>query len=58
MRKISKRKNRSVAVVDGARKLAVLLSHVLTWGEPSRYAPAKSLQTKYARLRVRATGQR
>lgn len=58
MRRIIKRKNRNVAVVACARKLAVLLWHVLTSGEPFRYAPARSLETKYARLRVRATGQR
>jgi transposase len=58
MRKIIKRKNRSVAVVACARKLAVLLWHVLTSGEPFRYAQPKSLQAKYSRLRVRATGQR
>ena len=58
MRKIVKRKNRKVAVVACARKLAVLLWHVLTSGEPFRYAPPKSLEAKYSRLRVRATGQR
>lgn len=58
MRRIIKRKNRNVAVVACARKLAVLLWHVLTSGEPFRYAPARSLETKYSRLRVRATGQR
>jgi transposase len=58
MRKIVKRKNRKVAVVACARKLAVLVWHVLTSGEPFRYAPPKSLQAKYSRLRVRATGQR
>ena len=58
MRKMIKRKNRSVAVVACARKLAVLLWHVLKSGEPFRYAPARSLETKYSRLRVRATGQR
>jgi len=58
LRKIVKRKNRKVAVVACARKLAVLLWHVLTSGEPFRYAPPKSLQAKYARLRVRATGKR
>jgi len=58
MRKIIQRKNRSVAVVACARKLAVLLWHVLTTGEPFRYALPKSLEAKYARLRVRATKQR
>jgi hypothetical protein len=47
-----------VAVVACARKLAVLLWHVLTSGEPFRYAQPKTLQAKYSRLRVRATGKR
>jgi len=58
MRRIIQRKNRSVAVVACARKLAVLLWHVLSSGEPFRYAPPKSLEAKYSRLRVRATGRR
>jgi transposase len=58
MRRIIQRKNRSVAVVACARKLAVLLWHVLTSGEPFRYAPPKSLEAKYSRLRVRATERR
>jgi hypothetical protein len=58
MRKIIQRKNRSVAVVACARKLAVLLWHVLSTGEPFRYALPKSLKAKYSRLRVRATNQR
>ena len=58
MRRIIQRKNRSVAVVACARKLAVLLWHVLSSGEPFRYAPARSLETKYSRLRIRATGRR
>jgi hypothetical protein len=53
-----KRKNRNVAVVACARKLAVLLWHVLTSGEPFRYAQPKSLQAKFSRLRIRATGRR
>ena len=56
MRKIVKRKNRNVAVVACARKLAVLPWHVLTSGEPFRYAEIRTLQAKYSRLRVRATG--
>lgn len=58
MRKIVKRKSRNVAVVACARKLAVLLWHVLSSGEPFRYAPPKNLAAKYSRLRVRATGHR
>jgi transposase len=57
-RKIARRKNRKVAVVACARKLAVLLWHVLSSGEPFRYSLPMSLEAKYARLRVRATGQR
>lgn len=57
-RKIAKRKNRKVAVVACARKLAVLVWHVLSSGEAFRYAPPKTLQAKYSRLRIRATGRR
>jgi transposase len=58
MRNLIKRKNRKVAVVACARKLAVLVWHVLSSGEPFRYAIPKTLEAKYARLRVRATGKR
>jgi transposase len=58
MRTIIRRKNRKVAVVACARKLAVLIWHVLSSGEPFRYAVPKTLEAKYARLRVRATGTR
>jgi transposase len=58
MRNIIKRKNRKVAVVACARKLAVLVWHVLSSGEPFRYAVPKTLEAKYARLRIKATGQR
>ena len=57
-RRIARRKNRKVAVVACARKLAVLLWHVLSSGEPFRYSLPASLQAKYARLRVRASGHR
>jgi transposase len=58
MRNLIRRKNRKVAVVACARKLAVLVWHVLSSGEPFRYAVPKTLEAKYARLRVRATGKR
>jgi transposase len=58
MRAIIRRKNRNVAVVACARKLAVLMWHVLSSGEPFRYAVPKTLEAKYARLRIRATGKR
>lgn len=57
-RKIAKRKNRKVAVVACARKLAVLVWQLLSSGEPFRYAEPRSLQAKFSRLRVRATGHR
>jgi len=58
MRSIIKRKNRKVAVVACARKLAVLVWHVLSSRQPFHYAVPKTLEAKYARLRVRATGTR
>ena len=58
LRRMVQRKNRKVAVVACARKLAVLLWHVLSSGEPFRYAEPQNLEAKYSRLRVRATGQR
>jgi transposase len=58
MRNLVKRKNRKVAVVACARKLAVLVWHILRSGEPFRYAIPKTLEAKFSRLRVRATGKR
>jgi transposase len=55
-RRIAARKNRNVAVVATARKLAVIAWHMLTRGEPYRYAQPRPTQTKLARFRVRATG--
>ena len=57
-RKIAKRKNRKVAVVACARKLAVLVWQLLSSGEPFRYGEPKTLEAKFSRLRVRATGRR
>lgn len=57
-RKIAKRKNRKVAVVACARKLAVLVWQLLSSGEPFRYGEPRSLQAKFSRLRVRATDHR
>lgn len=47
-----------LASVVGPTVLVKTRGHVLTSGEPFRYASARSLETKYARLQVRATGQR
>jgi transposase len=57
-RRLAKKKNRNVAVVAAARKMAVTAYHMLKNREPYRYAIPLSTQTKLARLRVRATGQR
>jgi transposase len=57
-RRLARTKNRNVAVVATARKLVVLAWHLLTTGQPYRYAVPRTTQTKLARLRVLATGQR
>ena len=57
-RRLMKKKNRNVAVVAGARKLATIGWMMLKTGEPYRYAIPKSTETKLAKLRVKATGQR
>ena len=41
-----------------SRKLAVLVWQLLSSGEPFRYGEPRSLQAKFSRLRVRATGRR
>ena len=57
-RRLAKRKNRNVAVVAGARKLAMIGYQMLRNNEPYRYALPRSTEAKLARLRVKATGQR
>jgi len=57
-RRLAARKNRNVAVVAAARKLAAIAWRMLTTGEPYRYAIPRSTADKLARLRVRVTGQR
>jgi transposase len=57
-RRLQKRKPYSVAVVAVAHKLALLAWHVLTKGEPYRYAIPRATKTKLQKLRVRATGQK
>ena len=57
-RRIAARKNRNVAVVATARKLAVIAWHMLTQGQPYRYAQPRCTQDKLARFRVRASGAR
>jgi transposase len=57
-RKLMKKKTRNVAVVAGARKLAWIGWMMLTRNEPYRYAIPKSTETKLAKLRVKASGER
>jgi len=57
-RRLCRKKNRNVAVVAAARKLAMIGWQMLTSNEPYRYAMPRATEDKLARLRVRATGQR
>jgi hypothetical protein len=57
-RRLQKRKPYSVAVVAVAHKLALLAWHLLTKGEPYRYAMPQATKTKLQKLRVLATGQK
>jgi transposase len=57
-RRLLNRKNRNVAVVAAARKLALVAWHMLRNNEPYRYAQSDTTAAKLARLRVKATGER
>ena len=57
-RKLKKSKGHNIAIVAVARKLVVLVWHILTNGEPYRYAQPALHQAKLARIRIRATGER
>ena len=57
-RRIRARKGTNVAVVAAARKLTVILWHMLTEGEPYRYAPQRTTHEKLMRMHYHATGQR
>lgn len=57
-RKLAKKKNRAIAAVATARKLATLAWHIIHSNEPYRYAIPRSTEEKLRRLRVLATGQR
>jgi hypothetical protein len=57
-RRLARKKNRNVAVVAAARKLAMIGWRMLVRNEPYRYAIPKSTESKLARLRVKATGAR
>jgi transposase len=57
-RRLAKKKNRNVAVVATARKLVTIAWHMLRANQPYRYAQPATLEAKFSRLRIRATGQR
>jgi transposase len=57
-RRLSTRKNRSVAVVATARKLVVIAWQMLRNHEPYRYAQPATTQLKFDRLRRKATGEK
>lgn len=57
-RRLAHKKNRNVAVVATARKMAVIAWHMLRNREPYRYALPRNTESKLASLRVRATGER
>lgn len=56
-RRIASKKNRNVAVVACAHKLAVIAWHLLTKQEPYRYADPFAVAAKLSRIRVCATGK-
>lgn len=56
--RLERKKNRSIAIVAIARKLAVLAWHLLTTNTPYRYAIPSTVETKLARLRVSQQGPR
>jgi transposase len=56
--RLARRKSRNVAIIAIARKLAVLTWHLLTSGQPYRYALPDVVATKLQRLRVSQTGRR
>jgi len=57
-RRLAKKKNRNVAVVAIARKMAVIAYYMLIHREPYRYAVPGTTQNKLAKLRIRTTGKR
>jgi transposase len=57
-RRLLRKKNRNVAVVAAARKLAMIGWRMLAQNEPYRYAIPRSTEMKLAGLRVKATGRR
>jgi transposase len=57
-RRLKKRKAHNVAAVAVAHKLALLAWHVLSKGEPYRYALPRATENKLRTLRIQATGEK
>jgi transposase len=57
-RRLKRRKTHNIAVVATARKLAMIAWRMLMTNEPYRYSPPRSTETKLAKLRVQATGEK
>jgi transposase len=57
-RRLLRKKNRNVAVVAAARKIAWIGWRMLVTGEPYRYADPRTTTNKLTRLRVKVTGVR
>ena len=57
-RRLKAKKNRNIAVVAAARKMATIAWHMLKNNEPYRYASPRTTQDKLASLRIRAGGGR
>lgn len=57
-RRMKAKKGHNKAVVACARKLAVIAWHLLSKGEPYRYADPRTVDAKLSRIRVRTTGKR
>ncbi len=57
-RNLAKRRTWNIAVLATARKLAVIIWHMLKNNEPYRYALPATVKNKLGKLRVRATGLR
>ena len=56
--RIKARKGTNVAVVAAARKLTVIIWHMLTSGEPYRWAPERTTREKLGLMHYHATGIR
>lgn len=57
-RRLKKRKPHNVVAVAVAHKLALLAWHVLTQGQPYRYALPQATEKKLRNLRIQATGEK